>query len=86
AIIGQVMNQLAGMVQGDAWWGILAALPIYLIGHIFNLVMGLLSAYVHTSRLQFIEFYTKFYEGAGYEFRPLAIQLKYIDVVSDAKN
>ncbi len=86
AIIGQVMNQLAGMVQGDAWWGILAAIPIYLVGHIFNLVMGLLSAYVHTSRLQFIEFYTKFYEGAGYEFRPLSIQLKYIDVVTDAKN
>jgi len=86
AIIGQVMNQLAGMVQGDAWYGIFFAIPIYLVGHVFNLVMGLLSAYVHTSRLQFIEFYTKFYEGAGYEFRPLAVQLKYIDVVNDANN
>ncbi|MFA5006612.1 MAG: V-type ATP synthase subunit I [Candidatus Izemoplasmatales bacterium] len=85
AIIGQVMNQLAGMVQGVHWYGILFAIPIYVVGHVFNLVMGLLSAYVHTSRLQFIEFYAKFYEGAGYEFRPLSIQSKYVDVRADGE-
>ncbi len=83
-VIGYVMNLLAGMIQGSLL-GIFLSIFVYLVGHIFNMAMGLLSAYVHTSRLQFIEFYTKFYEGAGYEFRPLGYQLNYIEQVSDLK-
>lgn len=55
AIIGYVMNILAGLLHGSVVGYIFAAL-IYIIGHAFNLVMGLLSAYVHDSRLQYIEF------------------------------
>ncbi|MFH0992744.1 MAG: V-type ATP synthase subunit I [bacterium] len=83
-VIGFVMNLLAGMIQGSLL-GIFLSIFVYIIGHVFNMAMGLLSAYVHTSRLQFIEFYTKFYEGTGYEFRPLGYQLNYIEQVSDLK-
>ena len=55
AIIGMVMNILAEMMPSNVI-GIFFALLIYIVGHIFNLVMGLLSAYVHDSRLQYIEF------------------------------
>jgi V/A-type H+-transporting ATPase subunit I len=48
--------------------------------------MGLLSAYVHDSRLQYIEFFNKFYEGGGYEFQPLSVKLKYVDAISDKEN
>lgn len=80
AIIAEVMNRLAGMVQGSII-GIIMSIFIYIIGHIFNIGMGLLSAYVHDSRLQYIEFFGKFYEGGGYEFRPLSVQLKHVDAI-----
>mgnify|MGYP001091425926 CR=1 FL=1 len=47
--------------------------------------MGMLSAYVHDSRLQYIEFFNKFYEGEGYEFKPLTIECKYVDTINDTQ-
>ncbi len=82
AVVGMVMNMLAGMVQGSIV-GFIASLFIYIVGHSFNLAMGLLSAYVHASRLQYIEFYGKFYDGGGYAFKPLAVNARYNNVVSD---
>ena len=82
AIIAYVMNILAEMVMGS-FIGYFVAAVIYLIGHVFNLVMGLLSAYVHDSRLQYIEFFGKFYEGGGEKFVPLSYKLKYIDQIQD---
>lgn len=79
-VVGMVMNMLAGMIQVNVI-GFLLSLLIYIVGHIFNLVLGLLSAYVHDCRLQYIEFYSKFYEGSGKLFRPFAIQTKYIDII-----
>lgn len=82
AIIGYVMNILAEMVFGGGGIiGILFAAIVYIIGHAFNLVMGLLSAYVHDSRLQYIEYFGKFYEGGGVEFKPLSMNLKHIDKI-----
>ena len=80
AIIGYVMNILAGMLHGSII-GIIMSVFVYIGGHIFNLVMGLLSAYVHDSRLQYIEFFGKFYEGGGVEFKPLSLNLKNIDKI-----
>ena len=72
-----VMNMLAGMLQGSAL-GFVLSLAIYVVGHVFNLALGLLSAYVHDCRLQYIEFYGKFYEGGGELFEPFAIRTQYI--------
>ena len=85
AIIGYVMNMLAGMVGAVPIIGIVFQIIVYIIGHIFNLAMGLLSAYVHDSRLQYIEFFGKFYEGGGQDFKPLTLQYKYVNEVKDGK-
>lgn len=77
AAVAMVMNTLAQMVGGSAIGMIFAAL-IFIVGHLFNLVLGLLSAYVHDSRLQYIEFFGKFYDGGGIDFRPLSVQTKYV--------
>ena len=50
---------------------------VFLIGHPLNIAINLLGAYVHTNRLQFVEFFGKFYEGGGREFEPLANHTKY---------
>ncbi|MGN0519418.1 MAG: V-type ATP synthase subunit I [Candidatus Fimenecus sp.] len=84
-VVGMVMNMLAGMIQGSVI-GFICSILIYIVGHIFNLVLGLLSAYVHDCRLQYIEFYGKFYEGSGRLFKPLSINPKYIQIQENGGN
>ena len=84
-VVGMVMNMLAGMIQGSVI-GFVLSLLIYIVGHVFNLVLGLLSAYVHDCRLQYIEFYGKFYEGSGKLFQPLSINPKYIQIQENGGN
>ncbi len=78
-VVGFVMNMLAEMVQGSVI-GFILSLVIYAVGHLFNLALGLLSAYVHDCRLQYIEFYSKFYDGGGKLFRPFKIKTSYINI------
>ncbi|HAO68650.1 MAG TPA: hypothetical protein DCR31_01040, partial [Ruminococcaceae bacterium] len=48
-----------------------------------NLAINLLGAYVHTNRLQFVEFFGKFYEGGGRAFRPFAVHTQYYNIKED---
>ena len=78
-VVGFVMNMLAEMIQGSVI-GFILSLVIYAVGHLFNLALGLLSAYVHDCRLQYIEFYSKFYDGGGKVFKPFRIKTNYINI------
>ena len=85
-LIGMVMNTIAGMVSGAIpvpVLNIVVSLPIYLLGHGINIALSLLSAYVHTGRLQYIEFFGKFYDGGGIKFTPLQRNNKYTHVVKE---
>ena len=50
------------------------------LGHVLNLAINALGSYVHTSRLQYVEFFGKFFEGGGQPFRPLKPATKYVYV------
>lgn len=77
AIIASIVSEMAaGMMTGV--FGCIAGALVFLAGHAFNLAMGVLGAYIHDSRLQYIEFFKRFYEGEGELFRPLAGSLEYI--------
>ena len=56
---------------------------VFLIGHSLNLAINALGAYVHTNRLQYVEFFGKFYEGGGRKFEPFAVHTKYYKVKED---
>jgi len=72
-LVGQVMNLLAGMVSGAPWGiGLVAAALIMVVGHTFNVVINLLGAFVHPARLQFVEFFSKFYEAGGKAYKPFS--------------
>ena len=77
-IIGSVINILAGMVKGGVpVLGIALMIVLLILGHLFNLVIGTLGAFVHSTRLQMVEFFSKFYEGGGREFRPYRREAEY---------
>lgn len=76
--LGSAFNLIIGMVPGVA--GILFAPLIFVFGHIFNLALGLLGAYVHTCRLQYVEYFGKFYEGGGKSFSPFKTKNEYINL------
>lgn len=73
-VIAQVVNLLAELV------GPIPAILVGIIGHGFNLANSALGSYVHTSRLQYVEFFGKFYEGGGKEFTPFKYKNKYTKI------
>ena len=75
-VIAQVINTMAAM-GGKSVPGVILFIAVFIFGHIFNMAINLLGAYVHTNRLQFVEFFGKFYEGGGREFRPFETETKY---------
>ena len=58
--------------------GVIACVAIMLVGHIFNIAMGLLGAFIHDSRLQYVEFFSHFYTGDGELFTPLGSKLEHV--------
>lgn len=58
--------------------GVIACAIIMLIGHLFNIAMGLLGAFIHDARLQYVEFFSHFYTGDGELFKPLGSSLKHV--------
>lgn len=79
-VIGMVINLLVGMVMQSGIIGIIIGIPLFVGGHLFNAAINILGAYVHSSRLQYIEFFGKFYEEGGTAFRPLTISPRYVRV------
>lgn len=48
------------------------AILIYVVGHLMNIALNVLGAFIHSGRLQFVEFFSQFFEGGGRPFRPFA--------------
>lgn len=69
AVIAQVVNIL-GTLKGGTVVGYILFILVFLIGHGLNLVINVLGTFVHTSRLQYIEFFNKFYVDGGRPFKP----------------
>ncbi|MCH5153167.1 MAG: hypothetical protein J1F68_04340 [Clostridiales bacterium] len=77
AIMGQVINTLSEMIMGGGGIGYVFAAVVLIFAHLFNLVMGLLSVYIHNGRLQYVEFFGKFYTGDGQLFVPFGSDTRY---------
>lgn len=78
-VIASVVNQM-GSMGGKSIIGVILFIVVFLIGHTFNIGINLLGAYVHTCRLQYVEFFGKFYEGGGKAFEPFMLKTKYVDI------
>lgn len=76
SVISTVFNKMGSML-GDSIPGAILFVAVFVIGHALNLAINALGAYVHTNRLQFVEFFGKFYEGGGRKFNPFAEHTRY---------
>ncbi|HEY9574349.1 MAG TPA: V-type ATP synthase subunit I [Lachnospiraceae bacterium] len=84
-VIASVVNQMGSML-GSGIIGTIGFIVVFVVGHTLNLAINLLGAYVHTNRLQFVEFFGKFYEGGGRVFDPFEQNTKYVDIKEDIKS
>ncbi len=89
-IIASVINNLSSMLividfanVGGIIVSILTIilfLAVLIFGHVFMILMSALGAFIHTMRLQFVEFFGKFFEGGGELFNPFKLKMKYFTI------
>lgn len=84
AAMGAVFN-LLGTLAGDGLTGVILMLIIFPLGHAISFALNVLGAYVHTLRLQYVELFSKFYDGGGREFKAFSIKNKYVGIDYDNK-
>ncbi|MBO5513163.1 MAG: V-type ATP synthase subunit I, partial [Mogibacterium sp.] len=78
-VIASVVNLLGSMI-GTGFKGAVALIIIGLFGHIFSMAINVLGAFVHSSRLQYVEFFGKFYEDGGEPFKPFLRNTTYVKI------
>ena len=81
-VMAQVFNMLSSMF-GRNVFGCICMIIIMIAGHAINIGLNALGSYVHTMRLQYVEMFSKFYEGGGKEFEPFSLNSKYIKIQED---
>ncbi|MBR5315897.1 MAG: V-type ATP synthase subunit I [Firmicutes bacterium] len=81
-VIAQVVNTM-GSIFGGGIVGAIVLLLLFIFGHTLNIAINVLGAYVHTARLQYVEFFGKFYEDGGEPFEPMGNKTKYIRIEND---
>ncbi len=70
ASLAVVVNDLAGPMFKGGIVGIIAGVLILAVGHTINFILGLIGPFLHSLRLQYVEFFTKFYQGGGTRYIP----------------
>ena len=79
SVLAQVFNTLGGVFGNVIFFVIVS-----LIGNALNLALNLLGCYVHDMRLQFLEFFGRFYEDGGKAYQPLGLHnTKYVEIIKE---
>ncbi len=87
-VIASVFNELCSMLMGSPILilkilGIVVACALLVALHAFNIAINTLGAFVHCARLQYVEFYGKFYEAGGRAFQPLGYKTKHVRILDE---
>lgn len=78
--VGTIINMLAGLAGGVPFVGWILAIFLIVGGHLFGFAVNVLGAFVHSLRLQYVEFFSKFYTGGGRVFSPLTYTTNYVSI------
>jgi V/A-type H+-transporting ATPase subunit I len=79
-VIAIAINKIAWMITGIPVIGIVLVIIILIPAHLFNLVINTLGGFIHTMRLQYIEFFGRFYSGGSKPFKPFQMETDYVDI------
>lgn len=75
-VICSVANMIGTMAGGGVGGAILFII-VFILLNALNISINSLGAYVHTNRLQYVEFFSRFYDGGGRKFKPYSVKTKY---------
>lgn len=78
--IAMAINTVAFMVTGIPVLGVVIAIIVLVGGHAYNIAVNVLGAFVHTLRLNYVEFFPRFYTGGGEPFVPFKEENRYVAV------
>lgn len=78
--IASAINLMVRMLFASGFLGVVFGIVVFIVGQAFNIFLSCLSAYVHSIRLTYVEFFGKFYEGGGKAFRLFRSEPKYIQI------
>lgn len=84
-IIGSVVN-LMGTLPQNMFIKAILFIVVFIFGHAVNFGINVIGAYVHTNRLQYVEFFSRFYEGGGVAFNPLKVNSKTFKIKEETNN
>ncbi|GAK59877.1 H(+)-transporting two-sector ATPase [Candidatus Vecturithrix granuli] len=79
-VIAMIIDMLTLMTTGIPGIGFLVGIIIFVFGHIFNLVINTLGSFIHSGRLQFVEFFSKFFEAGGKKYKPFKFESRYFEL------
>ncbi len=79
-VIAIAINKIAWMMTGIPVLGIILAIIILIPAHLFNLIINTLGGFIHTMRLQYIEFFGRFYSGGSKPFKPFKFETNYVEI------
>ncbi len=78
SLLALSLNWIVESVAGIPVFGPLLAVVLFVGGHAFCLLINILGGFIHSVRLQFLEFFSKFFEGGGRGLRPFKTETKYV--------
>lgn len=80
-VIAMVVNTLCQTALKIPWLGWLLAAVVFVGGHLFNLGISFLGGFVHSMRLQFVEFFSKFFKSGGRPFEPFELESNFVEFI-----
>jgi V/A-type H+/Na+-transporting ATPase subunit I len=80
-VIASVVNFIALILLDVPYVGFVFMILVLVFGHLVNLLINALGGFIHTTRLQFVEFFGKFYEGGGAPFDAFRLHTRYTTVL-----
>ncbi|MGI6732460.1 MAG: V-type ATP synthase subunit I [Anaerovoracaceae bacterium] len=81
-VIASVVNTL-GSLAGGGIIGAIVLVVVFIVGHGYNIAINALGAFVHSCRLEYVEFFGKFYMSGGEAFSPFEEKTKYVKIVRE---